>query len=170
MNIICNKTSIICLVGENMKICALAVKISKNEKNENIKFRIETEIIKQINNGVLYFMLALYSENDILLAEKVIEIRKKHSNIYIFAVMPGFYYLSGQTNKYKNRINNIVSQCTAVEKVMFTDEKHWVKAADEILIKNSQVIIIITDIPLPHKSWIELAADLYCKEKVIIKV
>ena len=155
-----------------MRICAFSVKTSKKEKIGNIKNCIETEVIKQINSGCLYFMIALCSKADMELAEMLIKIRKKYPQIHIFSIAPNLYYLSGKMQSYKSRIENIISECSAVETIIFTEKSRWIKKADELLIKSSDVIIIFTDCKSNPASRlpIKLAADLYGKKSIVIDV
>ena len=75
-----------------MKICALVVKLLNKEKIQNIKFSIEHEILNKINSGFLYFMITIYSEEEVVLAEILVNIRKRYPDIHILAVVPMSYY------------------------------------------------------------------------------
>ena len=153
-----------------MKICALVVKLLNKEKIQNIKFSIEHEILNKINSGFLYFMITIYSEEEVVLAEILVNIRKRYPDIHILAVVPTSYYFFKEYNKYKIRIENIISNCSAVDTI-----GEWGKSAnknkiDEFLIRNCSDVIIITKANYEKRLWIYSASDLYKKNKVVIKI
>lgn len=116
----------------------------RGKKFKKFQKQLKPEIIKAICNGYENFISGMAMGMDMLAAEVVLKLKKKHSNIKLECAIPCTNQTEKWMDSYKNRYEKILSKADKV--TMHSDKNYFagcMQIRNKFMVDNSSLIIAL---------------------------